>query len=308
MIKIEIKKAVDVRGLSPPERQKIVREESENLKPGEIIEVISDDERMPKLAPKIAQAIGTIEHIDVKKKEDGLYHGYFRRINLVSLIKAIGTVKIARIDGGMEVKNKLKNMSIRIGDVIEVHKRGITHPHFGPLIVRTEKDVLIPRGIADKIFVNGKRLLNIEKGKVKITSLKELSGEMRNSLSKIGIEEGKEIEVKGHDVEKTYKFKIDNDSYTLGDGETAKILVKSGEKLIQANFLKNEGIIEEIIAGTEVYDRLGDITGKKIKIISVEEKKAHADLGQFVILKVGDKEISLGRGLAEKIWVKKVGE
>ena len=306
---MKIKKVVDVRGLNPQERQKLVKEKSEKLEIGEIIEVISDDERMPKLAPKIAEATGTIEYIDVKKEKDGLYHGYFKRIELIQLTNARGYVKIAKIDGGAEVKNELKSMGIEIGKTIEVLERGVSHKHFGPLIVRIdEKDILIPRGIAEKIFVDGKKLLDIERGKVKIRSLEELNEEMKNELSKIGIMEGREIEVKGHDREKTYKFKIDNEEYTLGDGEAAKILVRSHDELIQANFLKNEGIIEEIIGGTELQDRLGDIRGKKIKIISVEEKRAHEDLGQFVTLKMGDKEIVLGRGLAEKVWVKKVEE
>ncbi|MCD6573619.1 MAG: sulfurtransferase TusA family protein [Thermoplasmata archaeon] len=69
---MEVKKVVDVRGLNPKERQKIVMEESKKLETGEIIEVISDDERMPKFAPKIAEAMGNIEFINVKK-ENGLY-------------------------------------------------------------------------------------------------------------------------------------------------------------------------------------------------------------------------------------------
>ncbi len=304
---MKTKKVVDVRGLSPQERQKLVREESEELEPGEIIEVISDDGRMQKLAPRIAEAIGTIEYIDVRKEEDGLYHGYFKRIELIQLTNARGYVKVAKIDGGSQVKNELKSMDIEIRKTIEVLDRGVSHKHLGPLIVKSERSVLIPRGIADKIFVDRKKLLNVERGKVKITSMEELNEDMIEGLSKIGIEVGKEIEVRGHDTEKTYKFEIDNEEYTLGDGEAAKILVKTGGGIIQANFI-DEGIIERIIGGTEFYDKLGDISGKKIKMIKEEEKRAHEGLGQFVALKIGDKEATLGRGLAEKVWVKKVEE
>ena len=76
---------------------------------------------------------------------------------------------------------------------------------------------------------------------MKITSLEELNEEIKNGLSRIGIVEGEEIEVKGHDIEKTYIFNIDDESYTLGGGEAAKILVRTDKGLIQANFLKGEG-------------------------------------------------------------------
>ena len=228
-----------------------------------------------------------------------------KRMDLMPLIKARGYVQIARIDGGMEVKNELKKLSIEIGDIVEVLERGITHSHFGPLIVKIEKDILIPRGIAEKIIIDGKKLLDVEKGEGEITSLEELNEKMREVLSKIGIEEGKKVEVRGHDIEKTYIFNIDDESYTLGGGEAAKILVRTEEGLIQANFLKGEGTIEDIIGGSEVYGRLGEIIGKKIKIVVVEEKKAHEDLSHFVTLRIGEKEVVLGRGLAEKVWIKK---
>ena len=302
---MEVKKVVDVRGLNPKERQKIVMEESKKLETGEIIEVISDDERMPKLAPKMAEAMGNIEFINVKK-ENGLYHGYFKKIELIPLNKARGYVKVAKIDGGVEVKNELKKLFIEVGSTIEFLERGMSHKDFGPLIVRVDREILIPRGIADKIFVEGgKKLLDIEKGKVKIRSLEELNEDMRNGLSKIGITKGKDVEVVGHDSEKTFRFEIDSEKYELGDGETAKILVKSDEGLMQANFIK-EGIVEEIIGGTELINRFGDIKGKEIKLISIEEKRAHEELGQFVTIKMRDKEIVIGRGLAEKVWVRRL--
>jgi len=300
---MEIKKIVDVRGLNPKERQKIVIKESRKLEIGDIIEVISDDERMPKLAPKMAEAIGFIEFIDLKK-EEGLYHGYFKRIELIQLNKARGYVKVVKIDGGAEVKSELKKLSIEIGNVIEVLERGVSYKDFGPLIVRAEREVLIPRGIADKIFVEGgKRLLDVEKGKIRITSLEDLNEDIINGLSKIGIVRGREVEVIGHDTEKTFRFEIGNEDYVLGDGEAAKILVRSNEGLIQANFIK-EGVVEDIIGGTELLDRFGEIRGKKIKLISIEGGRAHEELGQFVTIKTRDREIVIGRGLAEKVWVK----
>ena len=75
---MEVKLTVDTRGLSPDARQRLVKEKASELNPGDIVEVISDDDRMPKLASHIAKVLGIIELINVVKEEDGLYHGYFR--------------------------------------------------------------------------------------------------------------------------------------------------------------------------------------------------------------------------------------
>ncbi|MBP1912937.1 Fe2+ transport system protein FeoA [Thermococcus stetteri] len=110
--------------------------------------------------------------------------------------------------------------------------------------------------------------------------------------------------MKGHDAEKTFRFRIDGREVILGDGEAAKILMRSGEGLIQANFLKGKGIMEKVIGGRGVKERLGDVEGKGIKLVSVEERKAHEERGGFVIVRVNGREVVLGRGLAEKVWVR----
>lgn len=76
---LEIKMTIDTRGLNPDVRQRLVKEKASGLNPGDVVEVISDDDRMPKVAYHIAKVLGIIELIDVVKKEDGLYHGYFKR-------------------------------------------------------------------------------------------------------------------------------------------------------------------------------------------------------------------------------------
>lgn len=74
---MEIKLAVDTGGLNLDVRQRLFREKASGLNPGDIIEVISDDDRMPKVAGHIAKALGVIELIDVVKKI--IYIGCFRR-------------------------------------------------------------------------------------------------------------------------------------------------------------------------------------------------------------------------------------
>ena len=223
---------------------------------------------------------------------------------LIPLIDAQGRVRVVRIDGGAEVLDELKEYSIEVGTTLEVVGRGALHEHSGPLIVEVDgREVLIPRGIAERITAGGKRLLDVEEGRVAIEWV-EMEDEVAEGLEGLGITEGKEVSVKGHDMEKTFRFRVDGKELTLGDGEAAKILVRSWGEPIQANFLKGRGIVEKVIGGTGVRERLGNVEGRAIELVSVEEKKAHEEMGGFVIVRVGDREVVLGRGIAEKIWVK----
>ncbi len=77
---------------------------------------------------------------------------------------------------------------------------------------------------------------------------------------------------------------------------------------MQANFLEGEGIVKKIMDGTELFERMGEqgILGAKIERVSLEEKKSHKDTGHFITLEVKGESVLLGKGLAEKIWVRKV--
>ncbi len=58
--------AMDVSGLEPREGQEKVRKASMKLNSGEVMEIVSDDPRMPQLALKIVKALGGLE-LKVKK-------------------------------------------------------------------------------------------------------------------------------------------------------------------------------------------------------------------------------------------------
>ncbi len=225
---------------------------------------------------------------------------------LIPLSEAQGKVKIVRIEGGEEVEKKLKELGIDVGEVVEIERA--IHEHYGHLILKVDgRDVAIPRGIAEKIDVEeGKSLLEIEGGKVNIESLERLGKDLKEGLSKVGIVEGKEVEVVGHTTERTLKLGVDGEEYELGPGETAKILVEKEGNLMQAIFLKegDECVVNDIIGGKRVSERLGDIRGKKIKLVSVERREEGKE-GVGINVNVGGKLITIGRGLAEKVWVKR---
>ncbi len=72
-------KIVDVRGLTPKERQEKVKKASLEMKNNEDMEIVSDDPRMLQLAPKIIEMIGGLKLVDVKQGEDKLFHTYVKK-------------------------------------------------------------------------------------------------------------------------------------------------------------------------------------------------------------------------------------
>ena len=64
---------VDVRGITP-EKLKKVSAELDNVKVGELVEIVADDERMLKLAPMMVKSIGKAKFVKSWAAEDGFYH------------------------------------------------------------------------------------------------------------------------------------------------------------------------------------------------------------------------------------------
>ncbi len=76
----EPKIKIDVRNMpNVADRPKKVSEELDKIESREYAEVISDDERMLELAPKMVAAIGKAEFIRSWKGEDGFYHTLIRK-------------------------------------------------------------------------------------------------------------------------------------------------------------------------------------------------------------------------------------
>ena len=71
----EAKIIIDVRNMpNVADRPKKVSRELDKIESGEYAEIISDDERMLKMAPQMVENIGKAEFIKSWKGEDGFYH------------------------------------------------------------------------------------------------------------------------------------------------------------------------------------------------------------------------------------------
>lgn len=75
----EIKIRIDVRGMNPRDRIKRVSSKLDEIRNGEYAEIVSDDERILKLAPQMIKTIGKADFIRSWKGDDGLYHVLIRK-------------------------------------------------------------------------------------------------------------------------------------------------------------------------------------------------------------------------------------
>ena len=74
-------KIIDVRGMPVrAERVKKVSSELDMIKPGKEAEIISDDEKMLKLAPQMMKSIGKADFVKSWKGEDNFYYTLVKKI------------------------------------------------------------------------------------------------------------------------------------------------------------------------------------------------------------------------------------
>ena len=61
------------------DRPKRVSGELDKIESGEYAEIIADDEKMLKLAPKMIESIGKADFVRTRKGDDGFYHTLIKK-------------------------------------------------------------------------------------------------------------------------------------------------------------------------------------------------------------------------------------
>ena len=222
-----------------------------------------------------------------------------------------GTVK--KIDGGLEVKRNLEELGISEGTELTIVATEPVHVHAGPISLKTAgREAVVARGWADKVYVEreGKllpllRFENGEKGTVKTI---EGGKTFEDNFAALGVEKGSEVEFLRHLPDDTLVFKIDDTEIRMGEGQASKLLVEREEQSIQVNYLKEgeKSKISKIIGGTglkEKFEQLGIKEGNEITLVMKETPAPSPKRGNYVLAKIGEQLVTIGRGLAEKVWV-----
>lgn len=232
---------------------------------------------------------------------------------LLSEVEPEVKVVVKKIEGGSEVKNRLEELGISEGTELTVVATEPVHVHVGPISLKVEgREVIIALGLADKVYVDKEGeilpLLRLEAGDRGI--VKEIEGgkTLKDNLAELGIEKGNEIEFLRHLPADTLVFEVDEEEISMGEGQASKVLVEWEGKKIQINYLREgeKAKIIKIIGRTlvkEKFEKMGIVEGKEITLVRREMYAQVPRKGSYVVAKIGEKLVTIGRGLAEKVWV-----
>jgi Fe2+ transport system protein FeoA len=223
-------------------------------------------------------------------------------------------VTVKKIDGGSEVKGNLADLGISEGTELTVVATEPVHIHAGPIAlnVAAGREAVIARGWADKVYVEkgGEtipllRLENGDKGTIKTL---EGGKTFEDNLSELGIEKGGEIEFVRHLADDTLVFKIDDKEISMGEGQASKVLIERDGESLQINYLGegDKAKISKIIGGDSLkgkFELLGMVEDKEITLVRKETSPPSPKRGSYVLAKIGEQHVTIGRGLAEKVRV-----
>ncbi|MDI6885741.1 MAG: FeoA family protein [archaeon] len=234
-------------------------------------------------------------------------------MKLLSEVEPEVKVAVKRIDGGLEVKGHLEELGIAEGTELTVVATEPVHVHAGPISLKAAgREAVIARGWADKVYVDKEGetlpLLRLETGEKGTVKTIEGGKVFEGYLSGLGIEKGSEVEFLRHLPDDTLVFKIDDKEISMGEGQASKALVEKEGKSIQINYLEEgeKAKISKIIGGTslrEKFEQLRIVEGKEITLVRKEMPAPVPKRGTYVLAKMDELLVTIGRGLAEKIWV-----
>ncbi len=234
-------------------------------------------------------------------------------MKLLNEIKSKTKVTVKKIDGGPEIRKHLEDLGVAKGIELTVLATQARHEHRGPISLKiADREVIMAQGMADKIHVEKEGtllpLLRLEKGDEGTVKVIEGGKDFKNWLSELSIEEGIWVEFLKHIPDDALVFKVDDREIKMGEGEASKVFVEYEGNPIQVNYLR-EGAktkITKIIGGVGVrqkLDELGIKEGTEITLIGKEERAPIPVRGNYVHAKIGEHLITIGHGMAEKIWV-----
>ena len=234
-------------------------------------------------------------------------------MKLLSEVEPEVKVAVKKIEGGLEVKGYLEELGIAEGTELTVVATEPVHMHVGPISLKSAgREAVIARGWADKVYVDkeGKTLplLRLEAGDRGTVKTIEGGQVFEDNFAELGVEKGKEIEFLRHLPDDTLVSKIDDKEISMGEGQASKALVEREGKNIQINYLEEgeKAKISKVIGGTslkEKFEQMGVVEGKEITLVRKEMHAPVPKRGTYVLAKIGEQLVTIGHGLAGKVWV-----
>ena len=223
-------------------------------------------------------------------------------------------VVIKKIEGGSEVKAYLGDLGITEEVELTLLASEAVHAHTGPISLKVaDKEVIVSQGWADKIFVEKEGavlpLLRLEKGDRGVVKSIEGGKDFSDWVSELGINEGDEVEFLTHIPDEILILKVGDKVIKMGPGRLSRVWVEDEGKAIQINYLEQgkKAKVSKVVGGTHHKQEMEE-TGIKegVEVILVGKETSEAPprrRGDYILVKLGEQMITIGHGMAEKIWV-----
>ena len=223
-------------------------------------------------------------------------------------------VVVRKIEGGSEVKAYLSDLGVI--EEVELTLLAVepVHAHVGPLSLKVAgREVILCQGWADKVLMDKEGtllpLLILEKGDKGTVKAIEGGKDFKDWVSELGIKEGCQIEFLTHVAHESLVLKIADNEIRIGPGRASRVWVEDEGKVTQLNYLQEGKIarVTKVTGGTrhrEEMEEIGLREGIEISLIGREPSLVSPlRRGNYVSAKLGDQMITIGRGMAEKVWV-----
>ena len=235
-------------------------------------------------------------------------------LRLLTEVEPETRVVVKRIEGGIEIGKYLEDLGVSEGVELTLIAVEPVHAHVGPLSLKTAgREVIVSQGWADKIFVEKEGavvpLLRLEKGDKGIIKTIEGGKDFKGWVSELGLDEGSEVEFLRHVPHETLILKAEDTEIKMGPGKASRVWVEDEGKTIQINYLKEgkKAKVTKIAGGTrhkQEMEEVGIKEGVEITLVGKEvSTTAPQRRGNYVGAKLGEQMITIGRGMAEKVWV-----
>jgi len=219
--------------------------------------------------------------------------------------------RINRIEGP-SLRERMKKMGIREGVFVE--RLGLTSQPGCVEIKLGRRKITLGLGVTMKLRVNkGGRILGVLEMKPRdravVSSIQGGHRIVEILKRDFGIETGKVIELVGQKPDRDFLVEVAGRQSSICEGDASKIFVRK-RKTIQLNYLKagDEVPIVVIAAGRQARSMLHEFgieEGRVIRIVKI----AHSDFREPeppLVIRTENQEVSIGYGMAEKIWVEEV--
>jgi Fe2+ transport system protein FeoA len=237
-------------------------------------------------------------------------------MKLLTDLEPESTVVVKKFEGGEESAIKASLAELGVNEGVELTLMAVepVHTHVGPISLKTaDKEAIVCQGWADKIFLEKEGemlpLLMMEKGDKGTVKAIEGGKDFEGWVSELGINKDGEVEFLRHIPHETLILKVADKEVKVGPGKASRIWVEDGGKTFQINYLEQgkKAKVSRISGGVrhkQEIEEAGLKEGEEVTLVRREVSKVSPERrGNYVVAKIGSQAITIGRGMAEKIWV-----